>query len=89
MAAEQPPHLKAIVASGVEDGYEDCFCLGGMLQLQTAAGWSLGAEFASQASGAEDRIRAGGHRMRCNPCKQPASHQTLIFRRGSKASAKG
>lgn len=59
VAAEQPPHLKAIVASGVEDGYEDCFCLGGMLQLQTAAGWSLGAEFVSQASGAEDRIRAG------------------------------
>ncbi|AJD43946.1 X-Pro dipeptidyl-peptidase protein (plasmid) [Rhizobium gallicum bv. gallicum R602sp] len=59
VAAERPPHLKAIVASGVEDGYEDCFCVGGMLQLQTAAGWALGAEFVTQANGAEDRIRAG------------------------------
>ncbi|RVD30135.1 CocE/NonD family hydrolase, partial [Mesorhizobium sp. M4B.F.Ca.ET.019.03.1.1] len=32
VAAERPPHLRAIVASGVLDGYDDWISLGGMLQ---------------------------------------------------------
>lgn len=59
VAAEQPPHLKAIVASGVEDGYEDCWHLGGMHQHDITAGWSLRSEFVNQVSGAEGRISAG------------------------------
>ncbi|MER9586653.1 CocE/NonD family hydrolase [Mesorhizobium sp. M0276] len=58
VAAERPPHLKAIVASGVEDGYEDCGQLGGMLQLSTVA-WAIRSEFVSQVSGVEARISAG------------------------------
>ncbi|TIN31900.1 MAG: CocE/NonD family hydrolase [Mesorhizobium sp.] len=59
VAAEQPSHLRAIVGTGVEDGYEDCWHLGGMHQHDMIAGWSLNAEFVDQVSGAEDRIRAG------------------------------
>ncbi|MER8652291.1 CocE/NonD family hydrolase [Mesorhizobium sp. M1121] len=58
VAAERPPHLRAIVASGVEDGYEDCFAVGGMFQLGLAT-WALDSEFVSQAAGAEWRISAG------------------------------
>lgn len=58
VAAEQPPHLRAIVASGVEDGYEDCSQLGGMLQLAMVR-WAIDSEFVSQVSGVEDRISAG------------------------------
>ncbi|TIX85047.1 MAG: CocE/NonD family hydrolase, partial [Mesorhizobium sp.] len=57
VAAERPPHLKAIVASGVEDGYENCMHVGGMFQMGTAA-WALTTE-SSQAAGAEWRISAG------------------------------
>ncbi|AZO71591.1 MAG: CocE/NonD family hydrolase [Mesorhizobium sp.] len=59
VAAERPPHLKAIVPTGVEDGYEDWIYLGGMLQLDITAGWSLNSEFITQVSGAEGRISAG------------------------------
>ncbi|MES0200930.1 CocE/NonD family hydrolase [Mesorhizobium sp. M0011] len=59
VAAEHPPHLRALVATGVEDGYEDWIHLGGMLQLDITAAWSLNTEFVTQVSGAEGRISAG------------------------------
>ncbi|QRM32693.1 CocE/NonD family hydrolase [Microvirga sp. VF16] len=59
VAAEQPPHLRAIVASGVEDGYEDWLHLGGMMQLDSTAGWALNSEFGVQVRGAEWRISQG------------------------------
>ncbi|THK35198.1 CocE/NonD family hydrolase [Ensifer sp. MPMI2T] len=58
VAAEQPPHLRAIVASGVEDGYEDCYALGGMQQLG-AVEWGITSEFVSQVRGVAGRISAG------------------------------
>ncbi|RUU91752.1 CocE/NonD family hydrolase [Mesorhizobium sp. M7A.F.Ca.MR.176.00.0.0] len=58
VAAERPPHLRAIVASGVLDGYDDWISLGGMLQLSTLR-WSLDSEFVSQVEGVEGRISAG------------------------------
>ncbi|RUY57759.1 CocE/NonD family hydrolase [Mesorhizobium sp. M7A.F.Ca.CA.001.09.2.1] len=57
VAAERPPHLRAIVASGVEDGYEDCFSVGGILQLGCVA-WALTTD-SEHAAGAEWRISAG------------------------------
>ncbi|MER8652288.1 CocE/NonD family hydrolase [Mesorhizobium sp. M1121] len=59
VAAERPPHLRAIVGTGVEDGYEDCFHLGGMHQHDITAGWSLNSEFVIQVRGVEFRIGAG------------------------------
>ncbi|TIN17874.1 MAG: CocE/NonD family hydrolase, partial [Mesorhizobium sp.] len=58
VAAERPSHLRAIVASGVEDGYEDCYAVGGMFHLGMAT-WALETEFVRQVDGAEWRIREG------------------------------
>lgn len=58
VAAERPPHLRAIVASGVEDGYEDWIYVGGMFQLGTAT-WALRSEFVRQVAGVEWRISEG------------------------------
>lgn len=49
VAAEQPPHLKAIVASGVEDGYEDWLQLGGMTRMHWMAPWAVETKFALSA----------------------------------------
>lgn len=59
VAAQRPPHLRAIVAGGVEDGYEDWLHLGGMLQLDSTAGWALDSEFSIQEHGVQWRIAAG------------------------------
>ncbi|RWP24499.1 CocE/NonD family hydrolase [Mesorhizobium sp.] len=58
VAAQRPPHLRALVASGVYDGYEDCYHAGGIPHLTNIA-WSLNSEFVYQASGVEGRISAG------------------------------
>lgn len=59
VASHRPPHLRALVASGVEDGYEDWLSLGGMLQLDSTAGYVLNTQFVTQARGAEWRISQG------------------------------
>ncbi|MGX9576396.1 CocE/NonD family hydrolase [Mesorhizobium sp. f-mel] len=58
IAAEQPPHLKAIVGSGVEDAYEDCFAVGGMPTVG-AITWSIDSQYVHEVSGVESRLRAG------------------------------
>ncbi|WP_018240948.1 CocE/NonD family hydrolase [Ensifer sp. BR816] len=58
VAAEQPPHLRAIVASGVEDGYEDTCSVGGMPRLGVLK-WAIESEFVLQVKGVEGRISAG------------------------------
>ncbi|TSE12789.1 CocE/NonD family hydrolase [Mesorhizobium intechi] len=57
VAAEQPPHLRAIVASGMFDAYEWIY-QGGMLQLYCLK-WAFTSQFIAQASGVSDRIKAG------------------------------
>ncbi|MER9319861.1 CocE/NonD family hydrolase [Mesorhizobium sp. M0659] len=57
VAAERPPHLRAIVASGIGDGYGDGTYAGGMFQLGTVA-WELTTK-STQAAGAEWRISEG------------------------------
>ncbi|RUV66999.1 CocE/NonD family hydrolase [Mesorhizobium sp. M5C.F.Cr.IN.023.01.1.1] len=57
VGAERPPHLRAIVASGLEDGYGDCTYVGGMFQLGSVA-WENTTK-STQAAGAEWRIRMG------------------------------
>ncbi|TJW70400.1 MAG: X-Pro dipeptidyl-peptidase, partial [Mesorhizobium sp.] len=58
IAAEQPPHLKAIVGSGVEDAYEDCMAVGGMPSLG-AITWSIDSQYVYEVSGVERRLIAG------------------------------
>ncbi|MCP9232846.1 CocE/NonD family hydrolase [Mesorhizobium sp. LMG 17147] len=58
VAAERPPHLRAIVASGFGDGYDFWVRPGGMLQWQLAA-WQIESEFVWQVRGAEWRIAQG------------------------------
>ncbi|RWO93355.1 MAG: CocE/NonD family hydrolase [Mesorhizobium sp.] len=57
VAAEQPPHLRAIVAAGMFDAYEWIY-QGGMLQLYCLK-WAFTSQFVDQASGVSDRIKAG------------------------------
>ncbi|MER8486434.1 CocE/NonD family hydrolase [Mesorhizobium sp. M1322] len=57
VAAEQPPHLRAIVAAGMFDAYEWIY-QGGMLQLYNLR-WAFTSQFISQAGGVSDRIKAG------------------------------
>ncbi|WP_031203267.1 CocE/NonD family hydrolase [Mesorhizobium sp. LSJC269B00] len=57
VAAERPPHLRAVVASGIGDGYDNFVYVGGMFQLGAAA-WEVTTK-ATQAAGAEWRINAG------------------------------
>ncbi|RWH67690.1 CocE/NonD family hydrolase [Mesorhizobium sp.] len=58
VAAERPAHLRAIIASGVLDGYEDWLSIGGMPQLQTIQ-WALNSCFVYQVEGTDARICAG------------------------------
>lgn len=57
-AAERPPHLKAIVPAGLEDGYDTLGYLGGMMQSSVGA-WALRSEYQSQMRGVEWRIKHG------------------------------
>lgn len=59
VAAERPPHLRAIVASGVEDGYQNWLHLGGMLQLNATMAYEMNTEIVTQARGADWRISQG------------------------------
>ncbi|OHV75747.1 X-Pro dipeptidyl-peptidase [Ensifer sp. LCM 4579] len=58
VAAEQPPHLRAIVPSGLGNGYDTWTYLGGMLQI-SALQWAFTSEFETPVSGAEWRVRHG------------------------------
>ena len=58
VAAERPPHLKAIVPSGLENGYDTWIYLGGMLQPSVLQ-WAFSSEFQTQVRGAEWRISHG------------------------------
>ncbi|SIT56095.1 conserved hypothetical protein [Mesorhizobium prunaredense] len=57
VAAEQPPHLRAIVGAGMFDAYEWIY-QGGMLQVYCLK-WAFTSQFVDQASGVSDRIKAG------------------------------
>ncbi|MER8912086.1 CocE/NonD family hydrolase [Mesorhizobium sp. M0854] len=57
VAAEQPPHLRAIVPSGLQNGYDTMAYLGGMLQPSILQ-WAFSNE-AVQGEGAEWRISQG------------------------------
>lgn len=57
VAAERPPHLRAIVASGFGDGYEFQFYPGGMLPLLEGE-WQIRNQFGRNA-GVEWRIERG------------------------------
>lgn len=59
VASHRPPHLRALVASGVEDGYEYWLSPGGMLQIESTAGYVIHTENVTQARGADWRISRG------------------------------
>ncbi|MER9664094.1 CocE/NonD family hydrolase [Mesorhizobium sp. M0159] len=58
VAAERPPHLRAIVPSGLGTGYDTCAYLGGMLQ-PSALQWAFINEAEMQVGGAQWRISHG------------------------------
>ncbi|RWD50795.1 MAG: CocE/NonD family hydrolase [Mesorhizobium sp.] len=58
VAAERPPHLRAIVASGFGDGYEFMGYCGGMLPLAEGE-WVIQSQFVTGPRGAEWRIDQG------------------------------
>ncbi|MER8930548.1 CocE/NonD family hydrolase [Mesorhizobium sp. M0859] len=58
VAAERPPHLRAIVPSGIGDNYDCWAYLGGMLQLSSLQ-WAFDNESEIQGSGAQWRISQG------------------------------
>lgn len=58
IAAERPPHLRAIVPAGIEDGYDNVGYMGGMMQLGLGA-WALRSQFGSEPRGVAWRISHG------------------------------
>ncbi|CCV10486.1 CocE/NonD family hydrolase [Mesorhizobium sp. STM 4661] len=58
VAAERPPHLRAIVASGFGDGYEFLGSVGGMFSLSVGT-WLIESQFVTQVRGAEWRVNQG------------------------------
>ncbi|QKC92365.1 CocE/NonD family hydrolase [Mesorhizobium sp. NZP2234] len=58
VAAERPPHLRAIVPTGIMDDYIHAFYLGGMLQVGYVR-WAFTTQFKTPLSGMEWRIKEG------------------------------
>ncbi|MGX9181920.1 CocE/NonD family hydrolase [Mesorhizobium sp. BHbdii] len=58
VAAERPPHLKAIVPSALGDGYETMAYLGGMMQPSLAT-WEIWTQAQPHSSGLEWRLSHG------------------------------
>lgn len=61
VAAEQPPHLKALcIAGGSTSNYRDVFYQGGMFQEYYTGHWALVSQQQSGRDGAERRIKEWG-----------------------------
>lgn len=58
VAAERPPHLRAIVPTGLEDDYVNWAYLGGMPQ-PGVADWAFRTQFKTASAGMEWRIKQG------------------------------
>ena len=60
VAANHPPHLKAIVASGIAtNDYHEAFNPGGMTHLGGLAAWTLSIQGKEARAGLESRLSAG------------------------------
>ena len=71
-AAQHPPHLKAIVPTGVAaSDYREVWMVGGMTHQALISGWSLHVEPDSAQSGAETRIKWGDRLCAAVRAKQP------------------
>ncbi|MEV8643992.1 CocE/NonD family hydrolase [Mesorhizobium ciceri] len=58
VAAERPPHLRAITPGGIGDGYEDMTYVGGMMMLGMMD-WAITTELVEGPNGAQQRIILG------------------------------
>ena len=71
-AALHPPHLKAIVPTGIAaSDYREVWMVGGMVHQALISGWSLHVEPESAQSGAEARIKWGDRSCAAIRAKQP------------------
>ena len=71
-AAQHPPHLKAIVPTGVAaSDYREVWMVGGMTHQALISGWSLHVEPDSAQSSAETRIKWGDRLCAAIRAKQP------------------
>jgi uncharacterized protein len=71
-AAQHPPHLKAIVPTGIAaSDYREVWMVGGMLHQALISGWSLHVEPESAQSGADARTKWGDRSCAAIRAKQP------------------
>lgn len=60
VAANNPPHLKAIVASGIAmSDYHECYHAGGLTHLGGLAAWTLSIQGNEARAGLESRLSSG------------------------------